>query len=282
MTIRGLPVAAATLSLSTVLLIVLGACDNAEPPAAPGSPTESATEERAGSLPQGSEPVELDPADFTPRSDHPYFPLEPGRQWIYREIDEDGTVVRVVVTVSSETKRIANGVEAAVVRDTVTEDGQLIEDTLDWYAQDTAGNVWYLGENTAEFEDGKLTTREGSFEAGVDGALAGVIMPADPEVGLAYRQEYYKGEAEDNGSVLALGQQAQVPAGHFEDVLVTTDTIALEPKVLEFKFYARGVGTVLALGISGGGGREELIDTRTVSDQLARQAGTSPLGTPYL
>ena len=89
----------------------------------------------------------------------------------------------MVVTVTTQTRRIANGVEARVVRDTVTERGEVVEDTFDWYAQDADGSVWYLGEDTAEFEDGRVTTREGSFEAGVDGALPGLIMPAEPEVG---------------------------------------------------------------------------------------------------
>ena len=106
-------------------------------------------------------------------------------------------------------------------------------------------------------------------------------MPADPAVGMSYRQEYYEGEAEDNGAVLALDQQAEVPAGHFDDVLLTADTIALEPDVLEYKLYAPGVGLVLALGISGGGGREELVSMETVGAAIARAAGTAPLGTPY-
>ncbi len=263
-------------SFAGLLLLPLTACGGSPTTSPPGAaPTPS-------SLPRGSEPVELDPAEFTATSDHPYFPLEPGRQWTYRELDEKGAEVTVVVTVSTETRTLANGVVASVVRDTVTEDGMLIEDTLDWYAQDTDGNVWYLGEDTAEFEDGKLTTRAGSFEAGVDGALPGIIMPADAAVGMTYRQEFYEGEAEDNGEVLAVDQQIEVPMGHFDDVVVTADTIALEPDVLEFKLYAPGVGLVAALGISGGSGREELVATRQVDDELARAAGAAPLGEPYL
>ena len=140
--------------------------------------------------------------------------MKPGTRWTYREIDEEGKELRVVVTVTSETKKIANGITARVVRDTVTEDGELIEDTFDWYAQDGDGNVWYMGEDTAEFEDGKITTRGGSFEAGVDGALPGIVMPAEPRDGMRYRQEYYKGEAEDNGEVLSTEEMAEVPAGH--------------------------------------------------------------------
>ncbi|MET1008800.1 MAG: hypothetical protein ABWY96_01940, partial [Gaiellaceae bacterium] len=129
----------------------------------------------------------------------------------------------------------------------------------DWYAQDTWGNVWYLGEDTKEFEDGKVVSAEGSWEAGVDGAEAGVVVPASPEIGLAYRQEYYEGEAEDAGEILSLDEQVEVPFGAFEDVVMTKDTTPLEPDVLEHKFYATGVGPVLAISLSGGGSREELI-----------------------
>jgi len=235
----------------------------------------------SSALPQGSEQVELDPADFTTVIDNRYWPMTPGTRWTFRELDEEGKALDVRVTVSNVTKRIANGVTARVVRDTVTSDGEVIEDTFDWYAQDGDGNVWYLGEQTAEFENGKVSSRGGSFEAGVDGALAGVIVPADPEPGLAYRQEYYAGEAEDNGEVLSLDEQAQVPAGHYRDALLTKDTIAIEPDVLEYKLYAPRVGPVLTLGVSGGGGREELVHVDVVGDEAARAAGTTPLGRDY-
>jgi len=141
----------------------------------------------------------------------------------------------------------------------VSERGQLIENTFDWYAQDTCGNVWYLGENTKEYENGEVVTTAGSWEAGVDGAQAGVVVPADPQVGLTYRQEYYAGEAEDAAEILSLDEQAQVTFGHFRDVLLTKDFTPLHRRVLEYKLYAKGVGPVLALGISGGSDREELI-----------------------
>jgi hypothetical protein len=207
--------------------------------------------------------------------------MEPGTRWTYREIDEEGREVVVVVTVSTETKKLANGVTARVVRDTVTEDGELIEDTVDWYAQDADGNVWYMGEDTAEFEGDKITTKGGSWEAGVDGALPGIMVPADPVDGMKYRQEYYAGEAEDNGEVLSVGEQVEVPASHYTDALLTKDTNALEPKVLEFKLYAPGVGPVLTLGVSGGGGREELVTVEQVGLDAARAAGTTALGKRY-
>ena len=134
----------------------------------------------------------LDPDELGPDIDNRYWPMEPGTRWVYAD-RRGGRTLRVVVTVTSVTRRVANGVTARVVRDTVTADGEIVEDTFDWYAQDDEGTVWYLGEDTAELEDGEITTREGSFEAGVDGAMAGVIMPGVPEVGQSYRQGVLRG-----------------------------------------------------------------------------------------
>jgi hypothetical protein len=209
-------------------------------------------------LPQGSDPVTLDPADFVDQIDNPFWPMAPRTKWIYREIDTQGNKQKVKVVVKTTTKNIL-GVHATVVHDVVTEHGELIENTFDWYAQDVCGNVWYLGENTREYENGEVVTTEGSWEHGVDGAQAGVIMPADPQVGLAYRQEYYAGEAEDAAEVLSLDEQAQVPSGHYRDVLLTKDFTPLHRRVLEYKLYAIGVGPVLVVGVSGGSDREELV-----------------------
>ena len=210
-------------------------------------------------LPRGSERVVLDPADFTLQIDNPYWPMRPGTRWVYRETDTDGARLHVVVRVTDDVKRVANGIDARVVRDTVTENGVLVEDTWDWYAQDRAGNVWYLGERTREYEGGKLVSTKGSFEAGVDGAQAGVAVPARPRPGLAYRQEHYAGHAEDRASIVSVREQAEVPAGHYRPVLMTREVNPLEPRSLEFKFYARGVGPVLAIAVSGGSDREELV-----------------------
>ena len=132
--------------------------------------------------------------------------MRQGSRWIYRETAPDGIRQRVVVTVTNRTKLIANGVRARVVRDVVTANGKPVEKTDDWYAQDRAGNIWYLGEHTVEFENGRPMSTQGSFEAGVDGAQAGVIMPARPRAGMSYRQEYYAGEAEDAGEIVARGR----------------------------------------------------------------------------
>jgi hypothetical protein len=210
-------------------------------------------------LPQGAEQVHLNPANFTTRITNPWWPMRPGSRWVYRETEPDGTRQRVVVTVTRRTKLIANGVSARVVRDVVTEKGRFVEVTDDWYAQDRRGNIWYLGEATTEYENGKPVSTEGSFEAGVDGAQAGVIMPAHPRPGLHYRQEYYEGQAEDRARVMSLREQAEVPLGHFRPALMTREVNPIEPKVLEFKFYARGIGPVLAVSVSGGADREELV-----------------------
>ena len=134
-------------------------------------------------LPQGAERVHLNPRDFSTRITNPWWPMRPGSRWVYRETDPDGTRQRVVVTVTKRTKLIANGVTARVVSDVVTEEGKFVEVTDDWYAQDRRGNIWYLGEATTEYENGKPVSTSGSFEAGVDGAQAGVIMPATPAAG---------------------------------------------------------------------------------------------------
>ena len=165
-----------------------------------------------------------------------------------------------VVTVTHKTKTIANGVKARVIRDVATENGTPVEITEDWYAQDKHRNIWYLGEAVRNYENGELVDRAGSFEAGVDGAQAGVAMPADPVPGLSYRQEYYKGQAEDKAAIVTVGQErVEVPFGYFSRVLMTRDLVPREPKVQELKFYARGVGPLLSLHTDGPGGRAALV-----------------------
>lgn len=216
----------------------------------------------SSNLPQGGERVSLDPTDFSAQIDNPYWPMAPGSRWVYRETDAEGARMKVEVTVLRRTKRIANGVEARVVHDLVTERRRPVENTYDWYAQDSDANLWYMGEDTREYQDGKAVSTAGSWEAGVDGAQPGIALPADPVPGMKYRQEYYAGEAEDNGEIVSLDEQAGVPAGHYRPALMTRDTTAVEPNVLEFKFYAAGVGPVLELTASGGSDRDELLSYR--------------------
>lgn len=159
----------------------------------------------------------------------------------------EGGGERIEVMVLTDTRPVM-GITATVVRDTVTEGGQLIEDTFDWFAQDVDGNVWYLGEESVEFRNGEPVSTAGSWEAGVDGALPGIIMPANPTVGQAYRQEYYVGEAEDMAEITATGQHVEVPLGTFDDVLVTREWTPLQPRTDERKYYAPGVGVIKESG----------------------------------
>jgi hypothetical protein len=206
----------------------------------------------------GNYQPKIDPADFVERIDNPYLPLEPGSTWLY-EGTVDGERQRVKVVVKPERRRIM-GISAVVVSDTVFDaDGQPVEITTDWYAQDSSGNVWYLGEDSKEIEDGKVKTTQGSWVAGVDGALPGIIMLAAPTPGRAYRQEFYRGEAEDMAQVIRLDATARVRAGSYGKVLVTREWTPLEPKNLEDKYYAKGVGNVLMNLTAGERGRFELI-----------------------
>jgi hypothetical protein len=184
----------------------------------------------------------------------------PGTTLVYRGLS-DGEREVVTIEVTGATKEIL-GVTCVVVKDTVEIAGEIHELTFDWYAQDVDGNVWYMGEDSKEYEDGKVSSTEGSWEAGVDGALPGVIMPATPEVGLAYTQEHYAGEAEDKGRVVALGRTVRVPYGSFDDVLVTEDWTPLEPRFLEHKHYAPGIGVVFEELVKGGEGALRLVEVR--------------------
>lgn len=196
----------------------------------------------------------IDPSDFVASITNPLLPLVPGTTFVYEAITPEG-LQRIEVAVTQDTKEIL-GVTCTVVRDSVTLDGQLIEDTLDWYAQDSAGNVWYFGEDSKSYEGGVVVSTEGSWEAGVDDAKPGIVMEADPQVGDTYRQEYLRGVAEDMAKVASLGETVVVPYGSFDDCLKTKDYTRLDPGVVEYKFYAPGVGQVLTLE---GDVREELV-----------------------
>lgn len=147
----------ALLTIVAVASLAAAGCGSSDAGDTRAQPLQSA--QAARDLPQGDEPVDLEPANFTTNIDNRYWPMVPGTRWMYSETDQEGAELEVIVTVTEQTKKIANGITARVVRDTVTEDGELVEDTFDWYAQDEQGNIWYLGEKTAEFENGKLTTR---------------------------------------------------------------------------------------------------------------------------
>jgi hypothetical protein len=178
----------------------------------------------------------IDPAEFTTSIDNEYFPMKPGTIFLY-----EGGTEHSEMTVTSETKKVM-GVECIVVDHREWEGGQLIEKTYDWFAQDKEGSVWYFGEDTKEYDNGEVVSTEGSWEAGVNGAKPGIVMPADPKVGHSYRQEYYPGEAMDMARVLSFDASVKVPYGSFDHVLETREWTPLQPGFSEKKYYVRGVG----------------------------------------
>ena len=186
--------------------------------------------------------------DFVAEIDHPLLPLQPGAAWAYDDTGPDGGA-SVTVTVLEETK-VIQGVRTTVLhREVRDHTGEVIEDAYDWFAQDRRGNVWYFGE----------ATTQGSWQAGVDGAVAGLAMAAVPRVGDGYQQEFRLGVAEDRARVLALDGVATVPAGEFADLLLTEESTPLEPGLAELKYYARGIGLVLEESSRGPARRRELV-----------------------
>ncbi|QDU65017.1 hypothetical protein [Engelhardtia mirabilis] len=218
--------------------------------------------ELCGELGGGAFAPAIDPDDFSSTVDHLYYPLVAGTVKTFMA-DTDEGVETIVITVTGATREIM-GVECREVHDLVTladpESGeqQVIEDTLDYYAQDKDGNVWYFGELALNYEDGYLANIDGSWFAGVDGAEPGIVMLATPSVGEVYRQEFLLGEAEDAAKVLGTADRASVPAGDFTGCVRTADFTPIEPTGLEHKYYAPGLGAVLEIK-PGTGERLELI-----------------------
>jgi len=203
------------------------------------------------------------PTAWAPSVQNPYFQLVPGTRAVFLSTNPAPAAAAesTVVEVLAET-RVVGGVTATVVRDRVFEDGELAEDTEDWFAQDSDGNVWYLGEYSQEIENGQVVSTEGSWEWGVDEALPGIIMWADPaaHIGEEYRQEFYEDEAEDWGKVVALDQTVEVPFGTFNNCVQIEEWDGLDEGPHEVKYYAPQVGVVLEVE---GGGRLELVDLVT-------------------
>jgi hypothetical protein len=201
------------------------------------------------------------PSEFVARVDNPWFPLRPGTVYVYRGRKDDQPS-RDVFAVLSETKTIL-GVRCTVVSDKLYLRGRIEERTWDWYAQDRAGRVWYLGEATAELRsNGSVKTREGSWQAGVDGARAGIFMPAHPHPGQSGIQEFLKGEAEDHFRILSRSASVTTPAASSKRALLTREWTPLEPGVVDHKLYVKGIGTVLERTVKGGDELNELVAIR--------------------
>ncbi len=234
----------------TCLVAGVAACQAS--PSPPGGDLPAALSSDAPYRPQ------IDPTEFSATVDNAWFPLAPGTRWVLRGSgDAAGEIDHLEVL--SETRTVM-GVECVVVEDVVSLDGEPVEITQDWYAQDTDGNVWYFGEETAEYENGQVVSTAGAWEAGVDGAQPGIIMPAAPVLDVTYRQEYFAGEAEDMARAIEVGASAETPYGAFDDVLVTEDWTPLEPDVVERKYYARGIGLIMERQVRGGSSVFELVE----------------------
>jgi hypothetical protein len=218
------------------------------------SPTSTASPTSASDLApiHGTYSPKIDPSNFVGTVDNRYFPLEPGTGFHYKGVAEDGKTPQTDdMVVTHQTKQIL-GVASTVVRDTVSSHGKPIEKTFDWYAQDEGGNVWYMGESTREVNHGHFVKQSDSWEAGVNGAEPGIIMPGNPQPGDAYRQEYYPGHALDQARNLGSGGPVKVPYGSYKDTLATVETAPkLDPGVRERKYYVAGVGDVKEHTVSG-------------------------------
>jgi hypothetical protein len=218
------------------LATLLGAC---------GSGSHNSTAPTTSGASQSQSPR------FVDQVDNPWFPLIPGSAWVYRGV-KDGERSRDVVRVTGAS-RVIDGVRCTAVSDRLYLKGALEERTTDWYAQDADGNVWYYGEATAELSpSGAVKTREGSWLTGRNGAKPGIFMPAQPEIGQRFRQEYLEGHAEDHFEVLSLSASVHTPAASSNEALLTKEWTPLEPDVIDHKLYVKGYGTVKEQTVKGG------------------------------
>ena len=231
-----------------LLAILAGGCGSSGGERRSSTTTQSTSASRLAPI-HGRYSPSIDAANFVPAIDNQLWPLEPGTGFHYR-----GMRGKVAQTddelVTHRTKRIL-GIRCTVVRDTVSEHGRPIERTFDFYAQDRQGNVWYLGEDAFELKHGRFVKASDSWRSGVDGAKPGIIMPATPQSGDRYRQEYYPpGEALDQARVLGYRGPVEVPYGTFKRSLVTSEFSPLEPQTEE-KYYVAGVGEILERVVKG-------------------------------
>ncbi len=240
-----------------VMAAVCGACSNGGGGASPTGPALARRPPACVHV----DPADVNPGDFVVGITNPYLPYTPGTEYVYRSTD-GGNVEETRTYVTHDT-RVIQGVTTIVVHDRVFTNGELTEDTFDWYAQDTDGNVWYFGEDTRELENGVVVSTEGSFEAGVNGAQAGIAMLACPAVGDEYKQEFAVGIAEDQARIRNLSVDVIVAFGEFDNTLQILETTPLEKSVREYKYYAKGTGLVLE-STPGGKSRNELVEINQI------------------
>lgn len=200
----------------------------------------------------------INPANFVSSVTNPFMPLVPGTKYTYQEQTDEGNAVNEV-TITTDSIRIM-GVKCVVVTDVLKNDkGDILESTIDWYAQDKDGNVWYFGEDTKEYENGKVSSTAGTWKSGVNVAQPGIAMPGKPILGIPYRQEYLFNEAEDYGKIISTSETVTVPFGTCNNCIMTEEWSPLEPDVVEHKYYASGIGNIKTIMIMGGNEVAELL-----------------------
>jgi hypothetical protein len=230
---------------ATALAVPVGASGLATRPTSPR--VHGCVQPGPYQLPQGTEAVRLDPGEFSTRITNPWWPMRPGTRWHY--LERTGSEVdHVTVTVTHRTV-VLGGITARIVHDVDRSVGRVVEDTHDYYAQDSGGSLWYFGEDTRAFENGQVSTA-GSWRYGVDGAQAGVIVPANPGVGCRYREESHAPDAQDRARVLAVSEGIQGPTGWYAHTLHTANYSPVERHAMENKFYGRGVGPIVEMDLS--------------------------------
>lgn len=217
---------------------------------------------------------QINPKDFVSGINNKYLIFIPGTTFVYEGKTEDG-IERTEVYTTNNKKNIM-GINTISVWDRVWLDDELIEDTKDYFAQDKYGNVWYFGEDSKELVNGKIASTKGSWQAGVNGAQPGIVMKANPQAGDIYRQEYYKGEAEDMAEVVSLGVKIKIAYGSFSDCIQTRDWNPLEPSSDEYKYYCPEIaGLVYEVGVKDGKGTQ-LINVVTGPSQTEQDIGDEP------
>ncbi len=237
--------------IAFITVLSLAGCGLNRAPIGPGVVAPEAQSESAPNAAlESSWSPDFEPDDFVRRVDHPYFPLTPGTLYTYEKRNDEGLEVSKF-QVTRDVKPIL-GVRTTVVHDRAFLNGSLIEETFDWFAQDEDGNVWYLGEDSKAYENGKVVSTAGSWEAGKNGAQAGIIMLAHPRPGREYAQEIAPRVAEDRARVMSRSKTVSVPFGRFSRCVQTLETTPLDPAARDYKYYARGVGLVLSVSADGG------------------------------
>ena len=241
-----------TIALVTLVGAACG-CGSSGSPTTTSSSTSTSAPAASDLAPiHGTYSPSIDPANFVGAVDNRWFPLKPGTTFHYKGVQEDGKTPQTDDALVTRRHKTILGVRCTVVQDSVSSRGKLIERTFDWYAQDSHGNVWYMGEDAREVKHGRLARASDSWEAGVAGAKAGIIMPGDPKPGDEYRQEYYPKYALDQARVLGRGGPITVPYGSYKSTLETVETAPkLDPGVAEHKWYVAGLGDVEEHTVSG-------------------------------